>query len=187
MSLAAPCAVEPIIYSVNRSGDFLTHPRTGETLPAGEVGRVLAGETVEAAAAGFADRLPRRLNPAPRLHVPRPLPTVAGFALDTALGDDDDADRVMGALGYAWRVHGDPKRTGPFTERSVLWSDDGATFTVDVDMSGRLARTRTAEAALAAFLSDAAVFMLNGSPERKDGTRLFGPCGVGQSVVLWVA
>lgn len=89
--------------------------------------------------------------------------------------DDDDADQVMAALGYAWASCCDPSRTGKIDTRAVVWAGDFSAVTVDVDLSARSTRTRTRRDAAADFVATALHVLAHGSPTRKDGTALLAP------------
>lgn len=89
------------------------------------------------------------------------------------LQDDEDADGIMAALGYAWVVNADPKRTGPFESRQSLWAPDLTAVVVDVDLTGRRNVNRSTGDAFVALVADAVRYMLDGSPVKADGDRLF--------------
>lgn len=120
------------------------------------------------------------LHAALRLYASSPgasgLPTLLGVALPPQPGvevDEDFADAVMGAFGYAWKVHGDPTRTGLWEEGRVLWSADGLTFSAPCDLTSRRSVSRTPGEAMSDLVNDALTYLFEGAPQRRDGTRLF--------------
>lgn len=103
-------------------------------------------------------------------------PTVMGLGLPSGhVSDDDEADAVAAAFGYAWQVNADPNRTGDFDDRARVWSVDWTCLLADVDMGARRNVHRSTPEAFADFVCATVKYLTEGSPERRDGTRLFPP------------
>lgn len=155
---------------------LMTHPVTG----AREAARAVnTGDSRDVAAAV------RRVVPG------QSSPSLLGLTIPPGTFlDDDDADGVMAALGYAWAVNADPKRTGSFDMRQSLWATDLSTVVVDVDLTGRLGKTRSNADAFSDLVCDTVRYLLEGAPVRRDGERLFEAPLAGLAVSdlrLWVS
>ena len=139
----------------------MLHPTTGDRLPASLI-------TPSLSLADLPGLLPKTVT------VTGLSPALLGMTFPPgAVTDDEDADGVMAALGYSWTLHADPTRTGPFEERRSMWSPDFTAVVVDVDLTGRRNVTRSNGDAFMDLITDATRYMLDGSPLRRDGDRLF--------------
>lgn len=84
---------------------------------------------------------------------------------------DDEAEVAAGLFGYAWAQHGAARRTGSVDDYPVVWHDP-RTMVVTAPMILRPERSRTRAEATADLFRDFLTYLTEGSPVRRDGTRL---------------
>ena len=102
---------------------------------------------------------------------------------DAEMDEGGRCELVEGAVGYAWTIHGMPGTTGKVGDSLFVWPE-ADTLIVMADMASRPVRRRPLQRVLQDLVADVRRFVAEGSPARRDGTRLVGPSGATVDVVL---
>lgn len=99
---------------------------------------------------------------------------VVAIVFPRALDDEEEADTAAGLFGYAWAVHGAPRHTGTAADRLIVWPQPHI-MVAATPWERRPERSRTRAQAARDLLADLHRFVQQGTPQRRDGTRLVAP------------